>query len=376
MKTIYSKLMLIALAVFFTGCSDDDKVSNTNVSAVNALYAPKDNTYIDLDVDGGSALFEWQAAKAEDNGVVLYDVVFDVENGDFSKPLYVMPSDGKGFQTTLNISFVDLSKIAALAGIEADSEGKLKWTVLSSKGLKVQNAAATGIFEVKRPNGIETPAALYITGTGSEGGDNLADALPFKKTGASTYEIYTQLKAGDYKFVSRNSGTPENFSVVDGKLAAGDGAVTYTGDSKVYRIRLDFSNRSISMVEVQKIELWFPPRTEVMFEYTYAGKGIWTANDKKVEFKQETWGRDERYKFQVTIMDGTTQRKEYLGSANKDNNKPDANSAASYWYLTPIGDNSYDFTFKFAAAVDNATVNGKIDLSGSAAAYTHSFTIK
>jgi len=373
MKTIYSKLMLIAFAVFFVGCSDDDTMSHTNVSAVDALYSPADNTTYDLNASGGSAIFEWAPAKAEDNGVVLYDVLFDVESGDFSKPIYVKPSDNNGFMTTLNLSFTDLNKIAELAGIELASTGKIKWAVQSSKGLKIQPTKTSGIFQVQRPDGFPPPAQLFITGSASEGGDNLADALPFKKTGASTFEIYTQLKAGDYKFVSTNSGTPDSFYLGDVKLQA-EGATTYTGDTKVYRIRVDFSDGSFKMTEIQKVELYFPPTSAVLFEYTYAGKGKWEALNKPIEFKAESWGRDERYKFQLTtVVDGAIVM-EYYGSVNKDNNRPDANSPASFWYLTPIADNSYDYTFKFAAEMDGATVNAEIDFSGTATAYTHSFT--
>lgn len=374
MKTIYSKLMLIAFAVFFVGCSDDDTVSHTNVSTVDALYSPKDNILYDLNASGGSAIFEWAPAKAEDNGVVLYDVVFDVEGGDFSKPIYVRPSDNNGFMTTLNLSFTDLNKIAELAGIQLASTGTIKWTVQSSKGINIQHSAASGVFQVQRPDGFPPPAALFITGSASEGGDNLADALPFKKTGASTFEIYTQLKAGDYKFVSSKTGTPETYFLGDTKIQA-DGATTYSGDTKVYRIRVDFSDGSFNITEIQKVEIYFPPTSAVLFEYTYAGKGIWTASNKKIEFKQESWGRDERYKFQLTTVTNGATAMEYLGSVNRDNNKPDANSPASYWFLTPINDNSYDYTFKFAAAIDNSNVNAVIDFSGSATAYTHSFTI-
>src|SRR4051812_30738598 len=108
MKNIYSKLILLVCAVFLVSC-DNDELSHTDVSAVNALYSPANNKFYDLGAQS-SAVFEWEAAKAEDNGVVLYDVVFDRENGDFSKPIYVIPSDGKGFQRTLNLSFTELNK--------------------------------------------------------------------------------------------------------------------------------------------------------------------------------------------------------------------------------------------------------------------------
>lgn len=373
MKNIYSKLLLIVCTVFLVSCEDDDTLSHTNVSAVNALYAPADNTFFDLNAQS-SAVFEWEGAKAEDNGVVLYDVVFDREDGDFSNPVYVMPSDGNGFQRTLNISFSDLNRIAGMAGIATETVGKLKWTVYSSKGLNVQKSSVSGIFEVLRSAGFQTPDQLFITGTASETGNDVATALPFKKTGTTTYEIYTKLKAGDYKFITRKNGTPEEFYISEGDLKQ-DGVTTYAGEEKVYRIRLDFSDGSTTMTEIQKVEIWFPPFGEYLFEYTYAGGGKWKAENQLIEFKEESWGKDERYKFKFTVVNGTTTTEEWFGSVNADNNRPDANSSPSYWFMVPVSNDYWANSFKFATELDGSNVNAEIDFSATATAYTHSFTI-
>lgn len=373
MKNIYSKLLLFICAIFVVGCDNDETMSHTNVSAVNALYAPANNKFYDLGAQS-SAIFEWEGAKAEDNGVVLYDVVFDRENGDFSNPVYIIPSDGNGFQKTLNISFTELNKIAEMAGIQSESIGKLKWTVYSSKGLNVQKSTVSSLIEVKRPSGFPTPDQLFITGSGSEGGDVVADAQAFKKVGATSFEIYTKLKAGSYKFITRKSGTPEVFYIQDGKLKA-DGATTYTGDSKVYRIKVDFSDGSTVMTEIQKVEIWFPPFGQFLFEYTYAGGGIWKADNKHIEFKQESWGRDERYKFKFTVANGDTTSDEWYGSVNGDNNRPNADTPASFWYMVPVTNDYWNNCFKFASEVDNKNVNAEINFSAGVPAYTHSFQI-
>lgn len=374
MKTIYSKFLVVLLAVFAVGCSDDDNVSHTNVSAVEALYAPADNVFMDLGAQG-AASFEWQGAVAEDNGVVLYDVLFDNEGGDFSNPVYVAPADGNGFQKTLTMSFTQLNQIATMAGIESETTGKIIWTVRSSKGLNFVMSPAFRTIEVLRPAGFPAPDELFITGAASEGGTDINGALPFKKTGPTTFEIYTKLTAGDYQFITRKNGTPEMFYINEEGGLRQDGSVTYSGEDKVYRIRIDFSDGTTSRVEVSKIELWFPPRNEAMFELNYAGAGKWQALNTRVEFKQESWGRDERYKFKLTLINGTTTTAEYLGSVNRDNNRPDSSTAASYWYLVPVANDNYDNTFKFMGAVDMQNVNALINLSGDAPAYTHSITV-
>lgn len=374
MKNIYSKLVLIVCAVFLVSCENDDTMSHTNVSAVKALYTPANNKFLDLNAPGGSAVFEWEGAKAEDNGVVLYDVVFAREDGDFSNPVYTMPSDGKGLQPSLNLTFTDLNKIAKLAGIGSETLGKLKWTVYSSKGINIQKSTVSNVIEILTPSGFETPDQLFITGTGSETGDATANAQAFKKLGDNEFEIYTKLKAGSYKFISRKNGTPEIFSINEGKLKE-DGETTYAGESKVYKIKVNFSDRSTTITEIKKIELWFPPLSQYLFEYTYAGGGIWKADNKLIVFKQESWGRDERYKFRFTVVNGTTTSEQWYGSTKGDNNRPDANTPASFWYMVPVSNDVWANSFKFSGAVDNKNVNAVINFSAGVPAYTHSFTI-
>ncbi|MFC5684047.1 SusE domain-containing protein [Flavobacterium sp. MAHUQ-51] len=369
MKNIFLKFLMVFCGIFLVSCDNDETMSSTNVSAVNTLYAPANNKFFDLNAQS-SAVFEWEGAKAEDNGVVLYDVVFDRVDGDFSNPVYIMPSDGKGFQKTLNLSFADLNKIAGLAGIQTEAIGKLKWTVYSSKGVNIKKSEASGIIEVLRPSGFPTPDQLFITGTASESGDVVANALPFKKTGTSTFEIYTKLQAGTYKFITRKNGTPEVFYVNGTKLKP-DGSTTVEGAAKVYRIKVNFADGSVTMTEIQKVELWFAPNGVFLFEYTYSGGGIWKADNKSIVFRQESWGRDERYKFKFTVAGG----EEWYGSVNRDNNRPNSNTAALYWYMVPVTNDRWDNTFKFDGAVDNKNVNAQINFSATVPAYTHSFTI-
>ncbi|MCG2461677.1 SusE domain-containing protein [Flavobacteriaceae bacterium F89] len=373
MKTTYIKLLAIVGVLLFSGCSDYDTITNTKVSPVDALYSPEKNKFFNLGAQS-SALFEWQAAKAEDNGAVLYDVAFDKPDGDFSNPIYVLPSDGKGFQNTLNLSFTDLNKIAEMAGIETKSNGKLKWTVLSSKGLDVQPSAASSIIEVERPGGYPTPDELFLTGTGTEGGDDIANAVPLKKTGATSFEVYTSLKPGDYHFVTRKANNADSY-YINGSDLETDGKTTYNGDEKVYRMKLDFSDGSVTMATVEKIELWFPPLGDYLFDFAYVGNGTWKSANKHIEFKQESWGRDERYKFKFTLEKDGDSVEEWYGSVNADNQRPDANTAESYWYMVPVSDDFWSNSFKFDGAVDNNNVDIDIIFNITVPEYTHKITV-
>lgn len=366
MKNILNFIVFFMAAIVLVGCdSDDDSLDHTAVSAVNALYSPQDNAYFNLGAQS-SANFEWKAAKAEDNGVVLYDVAFFEEGSDLSEPLYVMASDGNGLQRTLTLPFAQLNRIATMAGIQPESTGTLQWTVWSSKGINVQKSEIYRNIEVERPGGFPTPDELYITGSATEAGEDLGSALSFKKTGADTYEIYTMLSAGDYQFVTRNSGDPETYYVEGSDLKAG-GSTTFSGTEGVYRIRVDFSDGSVSMTMIEKVELYFSPNDEYLFELPYNGNGTWLAEEQYIEFRQESWGRDERYKFKFTTSNG----EEWFGSVNADNQRPNADTSDAYWNMVSVTNDRWANTFKFATEVDESTNNVEVIFNSTVPEYTH-----
>src|SRR5690554_2876120 len=102
-------------ALFITACQKNKSLGNTNVTPVDNLFFPEDGAFVQL--AQGTVTFEWEQARAEDNGLVMYEVLFDVESGDFSNPLYSTPSDGNGVQRRLTLSHGEVNRIATLAGI-------------------------------------------------------------------------------------------------------------------------------------------------------------------------------------------------------------------------------------------------------------------
>lgn len=109
-----------------------------------------------------------------------------------------------------------------------------------------------------------------------------------------------------------------------------------------------------------------------MFELPYTGSGTWEVQDAPIEFKQESWGRDERYKFRLTVnnADGTSVD-EWFGSTNADNQRPTASTAASYWHMVPVSDDPWANTFKFGDDVDNNQADIKVIFNSTEPAYTH-----
>ncbi|WP_215224136.1 SusE domain-containing protein [Echinicola shivajiensis] len=375
MKNISYKLLSLIIALMATwGCQEDAEM-HSEVTPVQNLYSPENNAYMNLGAQS-SAIFEWEAAKAADNGVVLYDVVFDEEGGDFSEPLFVMPSDGRGMQRTLTLPFSELNRIAEMAGIQPEGVGRLQWSVQSSKGINVQGIMDIRTVEVERPAGFPAPDELYLTGSATEAGEDLSNAILMKKTSANTFEAYTSLKSGSYFFAERNSGEPGTYFIEGEKLRA-DGETEYSGEEKVYRIRVDFSNGTTEIHEIGNVELWFAPNGEFITGLPYTSNGIWAVDDFPVEFRQESWGRDERYKFRFMVTDSEgNSSEEWFGSTNGDNQRPNESTGQAYWYMVPVTNDRWNNCFKFATEVDNASADIQIIFNAEVSNYTHSVSVE
>jgi hypothetical protein len=384
MKKIFINILsLLSLFSLFTltSCDKDERDINMNISEVTTFYAPNDNLYVKLDpASSGSVGFEWDQAKAEDGSLVMYEVAFDKESGDFTNPVYKLNSDGNGVQNRLTLSHKDLNRIANIAGIKSLEKGKLKWTVLASKGTNVKKATLVRTIEVERPAGFaDIPADVYITGDATEAGTDLADAIKLKPvTGEpGKFEIYTQLKPGNYRFVSATSGTPNSYEIQGNFLKEGDGEASPATTPKVYRIELDFNDATVRMTEVVSVGYWFAPRNAIEAQLNYTSNGVFKAENVNIEFRQESWGRDERYKFRMTLKgaDGTEFMEDWA-SVNRDNSRPSATTPAAWYNVVKQNVNQWDYTFKFPDAADMKKADLILSFNPTATAYNHQVVVK
>ena len=366
------------LLLILTGCNKDDRDINMNITEVSTLYAPNDNLHVKLEpATAASVGFEWDHAKAEDGALGMYEVAFDKENGDFSSPVYKMASDGNGVQNKLTLSHKDLNRIANFAGIKALETGKLKWTVLASKGTNVKKAALSRIIEVERPAGFaEIPTEVFLTGDATEGGTNLAAAIKMKQTDPGVFEVYTSLKPGTYNFINKTQGTPVSYQVQGSFLKEGPAVASPATGTQVYRIELDFNNAAVKLYEITKVGYWFAPHNNLDAELQYDGGGTFKATNVPIDFKQESWGRDERYKFRMTLKapDGATVVEDW-GSVNSDNSRPSATTPAAWYNVFKHGVDQWNYSFKFPTEADKKNVDLILNFKPDAA-YNHQVVIK
>lgn len=371
MKTILRNISLIMSFVFaFASCSTDDmNYKDANVTAVKALYEPTDNRAVKLLSSASASLyFEWEPVRVEDSGAAQYEVLFDVEGGDFSNPIYLVVSDNNGFSNAATITHKILNKIAAKAGIVPGETGNLIWKVASSRGINRVFSEESRTLTITTLNGFtEIPDELFITGEASEAGASLADAMPFKLVAPGEFEIYTELEAGKtYNFVDRKTGTPRVFYTENNttlKEADETGAIT-PAQSGVYRIEIDFNVATIAYTQITKMSVFFSPSNSTLWDLDYKGNGIWEGNGM-IEFKQESWGRDQRYKFQMETINknGEPEIAHWGPTISGLDSTPSGSEDYFFMQLAPAV-TQWDHKWKFADKVDGANTTITIYLQG------------
>lgn len=326
MKAILTKItMICALVMAVTACDSDGEVRHLGVTAVEKLYGPKDGADVKLQSSASATvLFEWEIAQAEDNGVVLYEVVFDKADGNFASPLAIVSADNKGATASATISHKELNRIAAAAGIESEAKGILKWTVQSSKGINPVMAKETRTITLTRLAGFaDIPASLYITGEATEVGTEIAKAIGMKKVAEGEFEVYTKLTAGkSFKFVSATTGQPKEYALSGEKLV--EGGTSSVAETGVYKYYIDFNIGSYTSKRVTKVSFmhnW----SQMKIELPYKALGVWEITNYAITGDLDGNG-DDRYKFRMESTAGETEWR-----AINNDSKPTGNEA--YYYM-------------------------------------------
>lgn len=364
--------IIFSLLVLITGCKKSDMVyKDAKVSPVEQLYAPLDNVQLTLSSTAGAVtLFQWSSAHAQDDQVVSYEVVFYKES-DTTTPIYRVTSDDVGKELYANILHTTINSACAAAGIPIGGTGTIYWSVVTWRGLDSAVCSQKNKLTVTRLEGFEViPGSVYLTGAASETGDDVSKAILMQTTASGKFEIYTKLNAGaGYKFVDRTSGTPVSYYIdASGKLAEADnGETTNVTDGGIYRITLDFNNTGVTITKINSMGLFFCNNNAVILTMDYQGLGVWSGTTV-LNLPTESYGLEERYKFQMETSAGTEQ----LGAANDTDSPPTASSPDSYYYVTLLSNISqWDNKWKFDHALNGVSTTITLSLKGGTT-YTHS----
>ncbi|MBC7849528.1 MAG: SusE domain-containing protein [Chitinophagaceae bacterium] len=377
-------LASIFAILLFAGCDKNERDINLNVTPVPGMFAPADNKFIKLKPAANlTETFEWEQAKAEDGSLVLYEVAFDQAGGDFSQPFYTVVSDNRGVNNKLTLPHGELNKIATLGGSAFFEKKKFKWTVYATKGTTVKKSEQSRIIELERPGGFATlPGEVYITGTATEGGDALANALKMRQLSPGIFEIFTKLKAGTYRFVDGIAGTPTSFyTFVDNgvNVIGVNGTNDFVGADKIMRIVLDFNNINSTSAEVKSVRLWYCQGNDFWFTLPYTSNGVWRYNGWTVNLQTVPWGLEERYKYKMVINDGTGDKDLWINSTFGDPPGQDGQYPSSVAYrtidLNRNNGSAFDFSWKFDRnyLTQGSKADFWVSLRGSDGVYTQNY---
>ncbi len=235
---ILTMLSIPAALAVFGSCLPKYEL-DTDFTVPDELHCP---AAVTLDVTSTETItFSWTGGKADDGGILLYTVLIDKENGDFSSPLATMKSD-LGAENTLTLTHSDLNVLARKAGISPEQTGTLKWTVTASKGGIVKMVDKSASIKVTRGEGIDNiPADLYLYGTGAE-----KEGQHFRAASEGKFIIYAKLKSGKIQFRSATSGDAFTyFADAAGKLKESDSEMDSPVKDGITRITVDFNTLSV-----------------------------------------------------------------------------------------------------------------------------------
>ena len=327
MKAIYIKfIMVTSLLAAFMACSSDGEVRDLGVTPVKILYEPVDGRTLVLQSSASAMLyFEWEPARAEDSGGILYEIAFDKANGDFSNPVIMLAADNNGGSNHATITHKQLNQIAALAGIESAAEGTLKWTVYSSKGINPVKAEQESTITLTRLAGFANiPEQLFITGAATEAGSELSKAIRMKRVDDGEFEIYTRLTQGQtFQFANTSTGEPILYSLSGEKIV--EGGTSTLSKTGVYKYYLDFNIGAFTVKEITKVSL-FLCWSQRKIELPYKGFGVWELTNHTITGLTGNDNNDDRYKFRMESSAGET---EWRSPAN--DSKPSGNEA--YYHM-------------------------------------------
>lgn len=390
-KKIYGLLSLIAI-ILMVSCSEDYELK-TGFDAPESLIIPTQNEVVAIDLESGATTkFEWDKSNSYYGGVVIYEVVFDKENGDFTNPIFKTVSNGGGGDNWLSLTPKQLIAIAKSANIAIDSEGTIKWKVVASQGGERKETKETRNLRLKRPAGIgEIPSELFIYGSGFEVKE-IESAMKTKKIEDGVFEIFASLTDGEIKLCN-STGQNKVYYILDSnnKMIEADteSGIAITATGKAYRIVVDFNLLTIKKTEIKSIQMirtW----QHNLGDLTYIGNHKFEVKNIALPYYHD-WGYpEERYRFWVNTNEG----QEIWGSYHNDqmnasnipgltafNTQPDGTEPDTYYNVYNLADipspgQSADWIgmYKLPKGSEDKHANVVIDMSPSGD-YKHAVNI-
>jgi hypothetical protein len=287
MKTLLKKISLFACMVLAAACGEDnlDPTGNWQITEATPML-PADNSAIVLDEDAPAAItrFEWAPAETSNKFVIQYKIVLVPEGSeDYTNPLLSLVPGNSGKNLFLEATAEEIDYALWAACYPAGAQVDLKWAVIAWAIDK--ETVATRNLSVTRFETEYDPETLYITGTGTESGADVTDAMKMRaqKNGdgdnTNIFDVYTGLKKdGTFEFHDRAAGHSKMWGGADNKALDDCGAAIPAPASGTYRVTVNLNDNTYDTL---KITRWSLVGDAVEGGWggdvplSYKGNGIW-----------------------------------------------------------------------------------------------------
>ncbi|MFA6858300.1 MAG: SusE domain-containing protein [Bacteroidales bacterium] len=370
MKTL---LYFIAGVLLITGCQEK-YYFDPDFTTPTQLESPSS---IKLDVTSSETVtLSWTGGCAADGGIVLYQILFDKKDGDFSSPIETQKSD-LGAEPQLTLTQSALNAICRKAGIYPEETGDIKWTVTASKGGIVKQSDQVATISVTRGEGIDNiPEKLYLTGSATRESEN-----QFRCISEGVFRIYTLLGNGNIAFRSSDKEDAFKYYVDERpKLREGEGNTPVSASVELSRITVDFNTLSMKVEEIGKSVrcIWGCTFGDIA-TLNYIGNGVFQGNGDIIFVDQSrpstnppswlSW-TEERYYFIAKVNGTDTCWGKGDGISGE---RPTGGETSSFYELHEFAWSQWDHLWKMSGSLDYTHATVTIN-TNSDNLMIHSFT--
>lgn len=374
---IKSIQLITGMALLLSSCIsyDWDENNGTTLSPF-VLSNPELQIEINESNKTETEQLAWEKSHTEDHSLVFYTVLFSTTASDFSTPFYTMETKTVGSDAFLDLTFDEFNVIAEKAGIAQESTGTIYWAVVASNGVSSMQSSNIGEIAITRPLGYAyNPTSLYLL---QEGDDETAMQplrMVAQEEGTGEFEIFAELSL-DKKFYLVEQLSDKSFRrfALDGtKLVTGDDKSTAALSNGVHRIYVNFNDASASIAHISKIEVWYDATQSCLGEMTQIpGEMKWS-----LDYAFTAVENNYKYKFRMTetAPDGTTSIV-YWGSSAKEPVSQTTSTKPDYFYLYKVADDAYNCYRLNRTMHNNKNLTFELDLTTSAAWYTHKVIVE
>ncbi|MDW5288907.1 SusE domain-containing protein [Formosa sp. PL04] len=296
MRHIYIKIIFLLVLIFTIGaCEEEDNLQpegQWELSTPSAV-TPQSNEQIVLEENNTNELitFSWTEATSSAGYDVYYSVlIVDGENPNYTNPIMDIEAENSGKDLSATVSYGDLDTALSLAGYAANSNANLIWAAVAQSLSKEEMGISNLI--VKRFENEIIPTQLFLSGTATENGNDISNAIPLRRLNNSegnpsnNYEMYTSLTAGNtFMFYSEQSLPAHKYGGAEDVLVKNGNPISVTEDGQ-YRISVDLDNNTYSLL---KINTWNVKGSPIIGGWdsdeplAYIGGGVWQASMDLVE---------------------------------------------------------------------------------------------